>query len=484
MNLSLRFIALIMIVLFVLSSALFYRLLNHYYEDEAFKRIEQAVGFDKALQSYINDVQKPSVYGLIQTGHLPKDFFDPTLLSSTFIANHVNDLFVSKSTAFVRLKFASDNPTNSRNRATSYEREILEKFRAKQFKSYRDKVVVDGKENLFYALPVAYNTNECLKCHGRPSDAPNQMRKMYGDNSGFGEKRDHLRAIVAIYTPIETDNDEMIFFFWSVESLMLFVFGLIYGLVYYYSHTISKKDELLARQSRFAAMGEMIGMIAHQWRQPLTGIGMTVNNMKLDIELSMVDEVKWTQQLEVIESQITYLSHTIDDFRNFFKPNKKLSEVNIKALIDDALRVIESSLKSHDITVTIVCDDIVVNSARNDLMQVLLNLIKNVQDAYMQTQIVPSPLDIEVVSNNSWLTLSIKDSAGGISPKIIHDIFNPYFSTKDEKNGTGLGLYMSKMIIEEHLGGKLDVVSDNGMTQFSIRLPISTAGQPDGNQCY
>lgn len=481
MNLSLRFIALIMIVLFLLSSAFFYRLLNHYYENEAFKRIEQAVGFDKALQSYINDFQKPSVYGLIQTGHLPKDFFDPTLLSSTFIANHVNDLFVSKSTAFVRLKFASDNPTNSRNRATVYESVVLEKFRAQQFKSYRDKVVVDGKENLFYALPVTLNTNECLKCHGSPSDAPKQMRKMYGDNSGFGEKRDHLRAIVAIYTPIETDNDEMIFFFWSVESLMLFVFGLIYGLIYYYSHTISKKDELLARQSRFAAMGEMIGMIAHQWRQPLTGVGMTVNNMKLDIELSMIDEAKWTQQLEVIESQITYLSHTIDDFRNFFKPNQKLSEVNIKGLVDDALRVIESSLKSHDIAVTIVCDDFVVNSARNDLMQVLLNLIKNAQDAYIQTQIVPCPLDIEVVPSNGWLTISIKDSAGGISPKIIHDIFNPYFSTKDEKNGTGLGLYMSKMIVEEHLGGKLDVVSDKGMTQFSIRLPISTTGKPDGN---
>jgi signal transduction histidine kinase len=302
---------------------------------------------------------------------------------------------------------------------------------------------------------------------------------MYSENNGFGESKGHLRAIVAVYTPIDADNKEMLLFFWSIEGLMSFIFLLIYGVIYHYSQTITQKDALIARQSRFAAMGEMIGMIAHQWRQPLTGMSMTVSNMKLDIELSMVDEKKWEQQLDIIEKQIAYLSHTIDDFRNFFKPNQALVLVNIKELIEGSLGVIASTLSSHNIEITIVCDDhIVLNTSRNDLMQVLLNLIKNAKDAYVDTGISPSSLTIEVTKDERLVKIMVKDNAGGISPTIIHDIFNPYFSTKDEKNGTGLGLYMSKMIIEEHLGGKLEVSSSNGSTQFIILLPI---GEVSGN---
>ncbi len=477
MRLSLRSIAAIMIFLFLISSLLFYTLLKYYYEDEAFKRIEQATRFDKALQSYVNNVQKPSLYSLIQSGHLPKDFFDPTLLSSTFIANHVNDEFVSKkfgdASMLVRLKFASDNPTNSRNKANKYELSILEKFRTNKLVDYKDRLKIEGKEQLFYALPVAINTNECLKCHGKPSDAPKAMRQMYSENDGFGESKGHLRAIVAVYTPIDSDNKEMLLFFWSIEGLMFFIFLLIYGVIYHYSQTITQKDALIARQSRFAAMGEMIGMIAHQWRQPLTGMSMTVSNMKLDIELSMIDEKKWEAQLDIIEKQVAYLSHTIDDFRNFFKPNQSLVSVNVKELIQGSLAVIASTLASHNIEITIVCDEkIILKTSRNDLMQVLLNLIKNAKDAYVDTGISPSTLSLEATQEDTWVKIMVKDNAGGISPSIIHDIFNPYFSTKDEKNGTGLGLYMSKMIIEEHLGGKLEVSSSNNSTQFILLLPI------------
>ncbi len=483
MRLSLRLIAVIMIFLFFFSSLLFYSLLNRYYEDEAFKRIGQVTRFDKALQSYINTIQKPSIYSLIQAGNLPKDFFDPTILSSTFIANHINDAFVSEkfgdTSMFVRLKFASDNPTNIRNKANEYELKVLKEFRTTKLTEYKDRLKLDGKEHLFYAIPVAVNTNECLTCHGKPSDAPKSMRQMYSDYNGFGESKGHLRAIVAIYTPIDADNQEMLLFFWSIESLMVVIFALIYGMIYHYSRTITQKDALIARQSRFAAMGEMVGMIAHQWRQPLTGMSMTVSNMKLDIELSMIDEKKWEQQLDIIEKQIAYLSHTIDDFRNFFKPNQTLISVNIKELIEGSLAVIASTLASHNIEITIVCeDDILLNTSRNDLMQVLLNLIKNAKDAYVDTGISPAVLTIEAAIDEAQVKIMVRDKAGGISPTIIHDIFNPYFSTKDEKNGTGLGLYMSKMIIEGHLGGKLEVSSHDDSTQFTILLPI---GDVSGN---
>lgn len=477
MRLSLRSIAAIMIFLFLLSSLLFYTLLKRYYEDEAFKRIEYATHFDKAIQLYVNTVQKPKVYSLINNGWLQKDFFDPALLSATYIANSVNDYFIAqnlnKTTAAVRIKFASDNPINIRNKTNAFEYTILQKLRNRGILDYRDRIIVNGKEHLFYAIPVERNTQDCLQCHGVRTHAPVMMQKIYKDTDSFSEEVGDLHAMIAIYTPIDADNEEMLLFFWSIEGLMLFIFALIYGMVYHYSQTITKKDALIARQSRFAAMGEMVGMIAHQWRQPLTGMSMTVNNMKLDIELSMVNEKKWESQLDVIEKQIAYLSHTIDDFRNFFKPNQVFVPVNVRELIEGSLGVIASTLKSHGIDITIVCDEnIILNSARNDLMQVLLNLLKNAKDAYVETGISPAPLSIEVTRDDTWVKIMVKDSAGGISISIIHEIFNPYFSTKDEKNGTGLGLYMSKMIVEEHLNGKLEVSSSNGSTQFSILLPI------------
>lgn len=475
-HLGLHSIAMIMAFLFLCASLLFYTLLKRYYEDEAFHRIEMATGFDKALQNYIEEVQKPFIYGLIREGKLPGDFFDSTLLSSTFIAGNVNDRFVANklnTDRLVRLKFVSDNPTNIRNKVNEYERSVLEKFRTNRLFNYKDRLQIDGKENFFYALPVAVNTDMCLKCHGDPSDAPMSMRQRYGDHNGFGESKGHLRAMIVAYTPTDADNEKMLLFFWSIESLMVLVFALIYGIIYRYSLTIRNKDDLIARQTRFAAMGEMIEMIAHQWRQPLTGMGMTVYNMKLDIELSMVDEKKWENQLDIIEKQVAYLSHTIDDFRNFLKPNQSFVQTNLKKLIDDSFYVIASTFESHNIEVVISCDDdISLYTVRNDLMQVLLNLLKNAKDAYDERAVTPAFISIKAAQYDGWIKIVVQDNAGGISPAIIHDIFNPYFSTKDEKNGTGLGLYMSKMIIEDHLGGTIEVNSSDGTTEFTIRLPM------------
>lgn len=476
-HLSLRTIALSMMAFFVVFSILFFTMLKAYYEEEAFKRIEYATRFDKAIQLYVNNIQKPKVYALIKHGWLQKDFFDPALISATYIANNINDYFIaqkSKKTVFaVRMKFATDNPINMRNKANAFEYAVLQKFRNKGILDYRDRLVIEGKEHLFYALPVARNTQDCLECHGTRERAPKLMQQMYGDHDTFGEKVNDLHAIVAIYTPIDADNKAMMTFFWSIEGTMLFIFGLIYYLIHHYSRMISQKDALIARQTRFAAMGEMIGMIAHQWRQPLSGMGMTVNNLKLDIELSMIDEKKWESQLNVIEQQIAYLSQTIDDFRNFFKPNQSIVSFNLKQLIEDSLNVIASTLEKRGIEITVVCDnDLSIVVSHNDLMQVLLNLVKNSMDAYVDSKITPSPIIIEVQRKGSEIIIEVRDHAGGIPESIMNEIFNPYFSTKDDKNGTGLGLYMCKMIIEEHLRGKLEVRSEKGITEFLIILPI------------
>ncbi len=233
-----------------------------------------------------------------------------------------------------------------------------------------------------------------------------------------------------------------------------------------------EQEAFLLDKSRLAAMGEMTSMIAHQWRQPLTGMGMAINNLLLDIDLGDLDEKRFKDSLEIVSKQIGYLSHTIDDFKNFFKPNKKSEKVDINELIDKSCTVISTSLENSNVKIEKKYkESVTILTKKNDLMQIILNLVKNSMDAYVENKIEQGVIYICTDANEKEIIITIKDRAGGISHKIIDKIFDPYFSTKDKKNGTGLGLYMSKMIIEDHLGGTLFVYSKEDTTTFTITIP-------------
>ena len=474
----LKRIALILAGLYIFSSVIIYMLVKNFYENEALKRIRQTVHYETALQHYVSTYQKPVIYRLLHDAKLPLEYFDPVLLSSSFVAKSIHESYLDivkkehNTDPQVVLKFASDNPTNPANLTNDYEQRILEDFRQGKETEFIDKIMKDGKEYIFYAKPYAPNGPKCLQCHSNPAIAPKGMIEKYGSKNGFGERVGHIRAMTALYTPVGIDNSHAMFIFFSLEVLSLFVFGMIFFIIYHYTKKLSNKDKFIAQQSKFAAMGEMVGMIAHQWRQPLTGIGMTIDNLKLDIELQTVDETKWMSNLDQMSGQIHYLSHTIDDFRNFFKPNQQPQSITLATFIPETLQVINSSLRKHNMDITIECDeDLTLSSYRNDLMQVLLNLVKNAQDAYVEHEITPRPLHISVRGDTRSVSLHITDHAGGIPSEIIEKIFDPYFSTKSEKNGTGLGLYMSKLIVQDHLGGKLTAHSSDGSTTLELTLP-------------
>ncbi len=235
---------------------------------------------------------------------------------------------------------------------------------------------------------------------------------------------------------------------------------------------IDKKDKLIVKQSRLAAMGEMISMIAHQWRQPLTGMGMTTNNLLFDIELEEIDPKKFKENLEIINTQINFLSNTIDNFKNFFKTTKRAEKIDINSVIDESLLIIQNSIKNENINIQLnTKKSVSAITKKSELMQIILNLIKNAMDAYRDSNIEKKDITIALNETSSNITIKIDDNAGGIPIKIIDKIFEPYFSTKKNKNGTGLGLYMSKMIVEDHLRGELFVKSENGSTTFSVILP-------------
>ncbi len=234
---------------------------------------------------------------------------------------------------------------------------------------------------------------------------------------------------------------------------------------------LKKKDELMIIQSRHAAMGEMIGMIAHQWRQPLTTISMNANNMLLDIALDELDSSQAQKYSDAILLQTENLSKTIDDFRNFFKPDKAILQVKLSDILIETYSIVKDSLKNHNIRLrTSSSSESTVDVYPRELMQVFVNIITNAKDALLQKKSKNAYIEIKVFEDKEYVITQICDNGIGIDEAILTKIFNPYFTTKDEKTGTGLGLYMSKMIIEDHLHGKIEAYNYKEGACFKVKL--------------
>lgn len=232
------------------------------------------------------------------------------------------------------------------------------------------------------------------------------------------------------------------------------------------------KDEIMIAQSRMAIMGEMIGMIAHQWRQPITVIGMVTNNTILDIQLGDMNTSRMLDDLALIDKQVHFLSQTIDDFRNFFRPNKLPQRFSFNDIKNEILTIMGKSFENNNIEMIFSGEmNISVQTYKNELLQVFLNIFSNARDAFAEHDVEEATIVCSCEDRDETILFLIKDNAGGIPHNIITRIFEPYFSTKGEKNGTGLGLYMSSIIVEKHLRGNIRVCSDEGVTTFAIQIP-------------
>lgn len=238
------------------------------------------------------------------------------------------------------------------------------------------------------------------------------------------------------------------------------------------------KDRLFVQQSRLAAMGEMIEQIAHQWRQPLHTLALINQDMYVKHKLGVCDDLCFEKSHESIDEHLQYLSKTIDDFRNFYKTDKSKSLEDVGDLALDALRLSDVFLKYAKIKTDVnITTSKKVNIAKNEMVQVLMNLIKNAHDAIVEQRITDGKITIYVEDSGTGVKVSVEDNAGGISPNVMEKIFDIYFTTKDPEHGTGLGLHMSKYIIEESFGGKITVENISGGVCFSIFL-MGEEGQP------
>lgn len=232
------------------------------------------------------------------------------------------------------------------------------------------------------------------------------------------------------------------------------------------------KDRLFVQQSRLAAMGEMIEQIAHQWRQPLHTLALINQDMYVKQKLGICDEAYFDQSHERIDEHLQYLSKTIDDFRNFYKTDKSISLEDVGDLAADALRLSDVFLKYAKIKTSLeVSTTRKVSIAKNEMIQVLMNLIKNAHDAILEQRISDGRVVISIEDYDTGIKVCVEDNAGGIAPNVLEKVFDIYFTTKDPEYGTGLGLHMSKFIIEESFGGKIWVENISGGARFIILLP-------------
>lgn len=239
-----------------------------------------------------------------------------------------------------------------------------------------------------------------------------------------------------------------------------------------------EKERLLIQQSRLATMGEMIGNIAHQWRQPLNTLAFIVQTIPIIIKRGEVDiDYAYKMQTESMDL-IKYMSQTIDDFRNFFKPDREKELFDIKQSISKAVSLIKDALKSSSIEVIInLCDDeLYVHGYNNEFSQVVINLLKNAKDALQNRSALEKKcIWVEAQKINNKIKISVSDNGGGIKQGIIEKIFDPYFTTKHSSLGTGLGLYMSKMIVEQNMNGKLLAHNTKDGACFEVELRCDTA---------
>jgi PAS domain S-box-containing protein len=240
---------------------------------------------------------------------------------------------------------------------------------------------------------------------------------------------------------------------------------------------LEQQQDIIIEQSKSAAMGEMIAMLAHQWRQPLQATAMLIQQLTLEQMLDgKISEETIEHVVSGTQQQIDYMSKTIDDFRDFFKPDKNKAKIKVSNLIEKARELIAYTLTADTISLNInIKDDIELNIHINEIVQVLINIIKNARDVLVERikeNITKRKIELISYKLDTNIIIIIKDNAGGIPDDTLRHIFDAYFSTKKNKNGTGLGLYMSKNIIENHGHGLLLAYNEDDCAVFKITLPI------------
>jgi len=430
------------------------------------------------LDSVVNDINKNNTNLVFKADHIKDSKALP--LPATII-HDLSEIY-SKNTG-VKFRTYSEYPFKNR------ENRILSKKDLEIIKGVKQKGgifvlkdSIDNKPVLKVAIADFMEENSCVQCHNNHPD------RTWGDNKW---KMGDIRGVIEVITPLSEPikrNKQM------RNIILTFISAIFLLLIIYYSYMLVKredellkinevldkrvqqeiqknrqKEQILVQKAKQSSMGEMINSIAHQWRQPLSELSSVLVNLDLRYSLGKLDKEFMSKKIQKSEKILEFMSSTIEDFREFFKVDKKKLRFNLKEICLDTLNIVNMTLQNNNIKVKIdIKDDIFIYGYKNEFSQVLLNLIVNSKDAFIKNATKNPQIKIEIKQSKKYLEIFVKDNAGGIDEKILKNIFDLYFTTKD--TGSGIGLYISKVIIQNHFKGKMEVKNIKDGIEFKITI--------------
>ena len=470
MNKHIKIFFVFAILIFTLMSIKFTK---EYYENENIKKLifqEEA----KALNNFIIAFRK-TYQDIFVEQDIPI-----TNKSINFLPIHslsrISEEFSTLAGKQVVIRTISDNPRNPNNMANEKEMPILQEF--KKTKSQEPYFEIKGSKLL--EITPLYIEQNCIKCHGKKEETLATIQANYSGAFDYklGDFRGAISLEISKHDIFEIIDKNFYMGIFIATLVYIFCISAIYFLIRKIHNNereytkkleakidvqkdeINNQEQLLLQQSKLALMGEMIGNIAHQWRQPLSIISTCASGMKLQKEVDILDDNIFYDSCEMIINQSHYLSQTIDDFRSYLQSNKEKNIFKLDEIISNSISIVSPAYKSCDITLIYNNDflDIEIETYNNELVQVLLNILNNAKDAIIISSKYEKRLVfINVELKDDFVSINILDNGGGIPKEIIDKIFEPYFTTKHKSQGTGLGLFMSYKIVNESLNGLLKV---------------------------
>lgn len=349
---------------------------------------------------------------------------------------------------------------------------------------YVDDILKDIVNTSNFDVYITDN-NSCLYATNKKDTLTSTKNNCIKTDFQANSNTEIYKAKDQILTLSIVQNKEVTDFFSNLNKTYIAIFIIIIVLSFLLSSYLSdiprklnqkikEQKKMFIQQSKFAAMGEMISVISHQWRQPLNEITVLIDEIKLKHQYNILSHDELEQLANEIYDSTDYMSNTIEDFNNFFKPSKDKQNFTISSILTETQNLLSSRLSKFKVNLQINIQDNHLSyiGYKNELKQVIINIINNAIDALDERLVPNKAITIDINKLETHIKITIEDNAGGIPIEIIDDIFNPYFSTKTEKNGTGLGLYISKLIIENNMQGEIDVENINKGAKFSILLPL------------
>ena len=504
MNKTNRNILLIILAGFMLAYAIllviFWRETRDYAVREAEKLVQDALFTHRAVHTYVAKVSRPEIYRLQGEGKLYKEYFRPETMSFTFAARRVQELVNEErekaGVQQVYFKLASDNPRNPINLADAWEENLLKRFNQdkenlKQFKEVtRGK---DGRDQLYFAMPIEASAAGCMKCHSDPKMAPVELIEKYGDKGGFWEVPGEIRALISIRVPLEPYmvNAEKIFA--VLSSVTFAVFATMFLGIFYFLRRIDRQEQMLIQSEKMASLGRLVAGFAHEINTP---IGVAVGSSTLAVESSArvrkmleqdeVDEGALVAELNGIDKacNLAYsnLSRAAGLVRSFKRTSVDQTRgearyYNVKEALGDVLTSLQDVLRRSPVSVSVAGpDDLKTFGRPGALDQIVTNLINNSLLHGFDKDTQAGEIKIAVRRDGNDVVVEYRDSGKGMDERARQKIFEPFYTTARESGGSGLGMFICYNLATTELGGTINIASAPGEgVAVTLRYPFQSS---------